>query len=109
MPRLSRGIFGGIPHHITQRGNRRENVFFTEEDRTVYLDWMKEYGGKHRVEVLAYCLMTDPIHLVAVPENEEGLQRVLKPLHMQLCAKSESGTRLERPCVAGPIFFIAFG
>jgi hypothetical protein len=63
MPRLSRAIFGGIPHHITQRGNRRENVFFTEEDRTVYLDWMKGYGGKHRVEVLAYCLMTNSIHL----------------------------------------------
>jgi len=58
-------------------------VFFTEEDRTVYLDWMKEYCDKHRVEILAYCLMTNHIHLVAVPENEEGLQRVLKPLHMR--------------------------
>jgi len=83
MPRLSRTVFGGIPHHITQRGNRRETVFFTDEDRTVYLDWMKEYGDKHHVEILAYCLMTNHIHLVAVPETEHGLQRMLKPLHMR--------------------------
>lgn len=82
MPRLSRAVFGGIPHHITQRENRRENVFFTAEDRTAYLNWMKEYCGKRRVEILAYCLMTNPIHLVAIPESEKGLQQVLKPLHM---------------------------
>ena len=58
-------------------------MFFTAEDRAVYLDWMKEYCGKQRVEILVYCLMTNPIHLVAVPETEEGLQRVLKPLHMR--------------------------
>jgi putative transposase len=73
--------FPGDQHHITQRGNQRENVFFTEEDRTGSLDWMKEYCGKHRVEILAYRLMTNPIHLV-VAENKEGLQRVMKPLHM---------------------------
>jgi REP element-mobilizing transposase RayT len=44
-------------------------VFFTEEDRAVYLDWMKEYCGKHQVEILAYCFMINPIHLVAIPER----------------------------------------
>jgi putative transposase len=86
MPRLSRAVFGAIPRHITQRENRRENVFFTEEDRTVYLDWMKEYGGKHRVEILAYCLMTNPIHLIAIPERR--LATGVKPLPMRLWAKS---------------------
>ncbi|MGR9108384.1 MAG: transposase [Gammaproteobacteria bacterium] len=68
---------------MTQRGNRREDVFFTDDDRLVYLHWLQEYCDKHRVEILAYCLMTNHLHLVAVPEAEDGLQRVLKPLHMR--------------------------
>ena len=83
MPRLPRTVFAGLPHHITQRGNRRENVFFTEQDRQFYLEWLKEYAQQHDVEILAYCLMTNHIHLIAVPAEEESLQRVLKPLHMR--------------------------
>jgi len=83
MPRLSRTVFAGVPHHITQRGNRREDIFFTDEDRLTYLSWLKEYSEQHDVEILAYCLMTNHIHLVAIPANDDGLQRVLKPLHMR--------------------------
>jgi putative transposase len=83
MPRLSRTVFAGVPHHITQRGNRREDIFFTDEDREAYLSWLKEYCEKYGVEILAYCLMTNHIHLVAVPSADDGLQRVLKPLHMR--------------------------
>ncbi len=83
MPRVARVVFPGIPHHITQRGNRREEVFFTEEDRLAYLAWLKEYTRKHRVQVLAYCLMTNHSHLIMVPERQEGLHNVLKPLHMR--------------------------
>jgi putative transposase len=83
MPRLSRTVFPGVPHHITQRGNRREDIFFTDEDREAYLSWLKEYCEKFGVEILAYCLMTNHVHLVAVPSTDDGLQRVLKPLHMR--------------------------
>ncbi|MEX2164157.1 MAG: transposase [Sulfuricaulis sp.] len=83
MPRLARTVFARVPHHVTQRGNRREKVFFTDADRTAYLDWLKEYCQQHRVDVLAYCLMTNHIHLVVVPETDHGLERVLKPLHMR--------------------------
>jgi putative transposase len=83
MPRLSRTVFAGIPHHITQRGNRREDIFFTDEDREAYLTWLHEYCETFKVEILAYCLMTNHIHLVAVPARDDGLQRVLKPLHMR--------------------------
>ena len=83
MPRLSRTVFAGVPHHVTQRGNRRETVFFTDEDRYAYLDALREYCRKHRVEVLAYCLMSNHIHLIAVPERDDGLERVLRPLHMR--------------------------
>ena len=83
MPRLARNVFPGIPHHITQRGNRREDIFFSEEDRLIYLQWLGEYCQKHKVEILAYCLMTNHIHLILKPSNGDGLQRVLKPLHMR--------------------------
>jgi len=83
MPRLSRAVFTGVPHHITQRGNRREDVFFSDEDRLIYLEWLQTYCEQHDVDVLAYCLMTNHIHLVLVPNSEDGLQRVLKPLHMR--------------------------
>ncbi|MCP4313337.1 MAG: hypothetical protein GY790_18930, partial [Bacteroidetes bacterium] len=76
-------LFEGIPHHITQRGNRREEVFFTKEDRLAYLAWLREYTEKHRVQVLVYCLMTNHIHLIVIPNTQEGLHKVLKPLHMR--------------------------
>jgi len=83
MPRLARSVFAQVPHHITQRGNRRDPVFFTDEDRRAYLNWLSEYASKNAVEVLALCLMTNHIHLVAVPMTEDSLQRALKPLHMR--------------------------
>lgn len=76
-------MFPNIPHHITQRGNRREDVFFKESDRFTYLEWLSNYCKKWRVDVLAYCLMTNHVHLVLQPKTEEGLQRVMKPLHMR--------------------------
>lgn len=83
MPRIARTVFAGLPHHITQRGNRGGEVFFTDEDRRRYLGQLKEYCQKHKVQILAYCLMTNHIHLVAVPKNRDGLERVLRPLHMR--------------------------
>ena len=83
MPRQARTVFAGVPHHITQRGNRREDVFHSDEDREVYLNWLSEYSQKHQVQILAYCLMTNHIHLIALPKTETGLQSVLKPLHMR--------------------------
>lgn len=83
MPRLPRTVFAGLPHHVTQRGNRRESIFFADEDRLAYLSWLRQYADKHQVEVLAYCLMSNHIHLIAVPAADDGLQRMLKPLHMR--------------------------
>ncbi|MDA0737849.1 MAG: transposase [Nitrospirae bacterium] len=83
MPRLARTVFAKVPHHITQRGNRREDIFLTNDDRETYLAWLEEYCQQHGVDILAYCLMSNHIHLVAVPTTEDGLQRVLKPLHMR--------------------------
>jgi len=83
MPRLARSVFAKVPPHITQRGNRREDIFLTDEDRETYLAWLEDYCQQHGVDILAYCLMTNHIHLVAAPTTEDALQRVLKPLHMR--------------------------
>jgi putative transposase len=83
MPRVARSVFAGVAHHVTQRGNRRENVFFSDEDRRTYLAWLREYCLKHDVQVLAYCLMPNHVHLILIPQRESGLERVLKPLHMR--------------------------
>jgi len=69
MARLARIAAPGMPHHITQRGNRRMEVFFTEEDRGVYLGLLRTYAARHSFAVYAYCLMTNHVHLVGVPET----------------------------------------
>ena len=83
MPRQPRIVFADIPHHVTQRGNRQSDVFFSDEDKDYYLKLLKRYAQDHAVEVLAYCLMTNHIHLILKPSTDDGLQRVLKPLHMR--------------------------
>ena len=83
MPRLARVVIPNISYHITQRGNRRDDVFFDDDDRQFYLDLLKEYAQKYDVEIWAYCLMTNHIHLILRPNKAEGLQQVLKPLHMR--------------------------
>lgn len=65
MRRIARPVFAGTPHHITQRGNRREDVFFDEADRVAYLAWLGEYCAKYKVKVLAYCLALDDTYLWA--------------------------------------------
>jgi putative transposase len=66
---------------VVQRGNRREDVFFCDADRSAYLDWLRQYCDEARVEVLAYCLMTNHVHVVVVPASDDGLETVFRPLH----------------------------
>lgn len=81
MPRIARFVFPGVPHHVTQRGNRRGQVFFEDVDYRTYLKWLREYAARHGVEVLAYCLMSNHVHLIVVPGSKDSLQRTFKQLH----------------------------
>jgi putative transposase len=81
MSRIARLVAPGIPHHVTQRGNRREVVFFADDDRAAYLARLADYCREHAVEVLGYCLMTNHVHLVMVPTRADGLEKVFRPLH----------------------------
>lgn len=81
MARIARVIASGIPHHVTQRGNRRLTTFFGDEDYKAYIDLMAEWCGKCGVEIWAYCLMPNHVHLIAVPESEDGLRRGIGEAH----------------------------
>ena len=81
MVRLARVVAIGAAHHITQRGNRRQKVFFHDEDYAEYLRLMREWCDKCGVEVWAYCLMPNHVHLIAVPESCESLARGIGEAH----------------------------
>jgi len=81
MPRIARAVAPGIPHHVTQRGDRREPVFLAKADYRRYLNLLKEYAGQHDLGIVAYCLMPNHVHLVVLPKGPESLASVLKPVH----------------------------
>ncbi len=73
MPRNSRAVAIGYPHHITQRGNNREPVFFDDHDRRTYLGLLKHYAQEYQTHIQAYCLMPNHIHLLVVPQTTDAL------------------------------------
>ncbi|MBF0273576.1 MAG: transposase [Magnetococcales bacterium] len=81
MARLARAVIPGEPHHVTQRGNRRQQTFFQDEDYRLYLQLMSEWCALMDVEVWAYCLMPNHVHLIAVPRSEEGLRKAIGEAH----------------------------
>ena len=81
MLRIALIIAPGIPHHVTQRGNRRLETFFCEEDYQAYLALMAEWCRKFNVSVWSYCLMPNHTHIIAVPETEEGLRMAIGEAH----------------------------
>jgi putative transposase len=83
MARFARVVVPGCPHHITHRGNRRDPVFFSEEDRLEYLEILLEYSRQYALEILGYCLMTTHVHLIGIPEREESLGLAIGRAHMK--------------------------
>ena len=81
MARMGRVVIPGYPHHVTQRGNRRQRVFFSEADYLHYIDLMAEFAEATQTEIWAYCLMPNHVHLVMVPRHEDGLRAALGEAH----------------------------
>ncbi len=79
--RMARAVAPGMPHHVIQRGNRRQETFFSDEDYQAYLELMAEWCRKLQVEIWAYCLMPNHVHLVAVPGKKESLQLAIGEAH----------------------------
>jgi putative transposase len=74
-------VIPGSPHHVTQRGNYRQKVFFRAEDRLFYLDLLAEFFPHYGVALEGYCLMENHVHLVVIPHSIKGLSRALQRVH----------------------------
>ncbi|ACN16401.1 transposase family protein [Desulforapulum autotrophicum HRM2] len=81
MARMARAIAPGIPHHVIQRGNRRQQTFFNNEDYQNYLTVMSEWCAKFEVQTWAYCLMPNHVHLIMVPATKDGLNKAVGEAH----------------------------
>ena len=82
MPRIARAVAVGFAHHITHRGNNRQDVFFVGDDRRAYLANLKGHCDKYGLDVLAYCLMTNHVHIIAVPKREDSLAKGIGRAHL---------------------------
>ena len=78
MPRIARAVAASFPHHVVQRGNNKEAVFFDEEDRVKYIHLIGKYSDKWNPPVLAYCLMTNHVHLLVKPRENLSLYKMMQ-------------------------------
>src|SRR5580704_3449047 len=81
MTRLASMVVAGLPHHVTQRGNRREAIFFEDGDHDIYRDLLAEQTRRAGVEVWAYCLMPNHVHLILTPTRADGLGLAVGEAH----------------------------
>jgi putative transposase len=90
MPRIARVVVPGVLHHVTQRGNNRQDVFLTNSDREEYLALLKQKARQCGVNVLSYCLMTNHIHLLVRPDYAESLAEALGRTHFSYAQRFNS-------------------
>ncbi len=83
MPRIARIVAPGYPHHIVQRGNNKQDVFFDHEDRRTYLRLLSEYTQECNCKTHAYCLMNNHIHLLVTPAEHESLSKMMQKLSLR--------------------------
>ena len=83
MARPHRFAPAGLPVHATQRGNYRQDVFRTDSDRDHYLELLARHAAERSVHILGYCLMTNHIHLIAIPGQDEALSLMMQCLQSE--------------------------
>src|SRR5579872_2678162 len=83
MPRRPRVVIPGAPHHVTQRGNNRQDVFHSNDDRKLYLKLLDQQAERHKLRVLGWCLMTNHVHLIVIPEDAASMALALGQAHSQ--------------------------
>ncbi len=81
MARLARLVVSAVPHHVTQRGNRRQTVFFSDDDYRAYLALLTEHARAAGVAVWAWCLMPNHVHLMLTPPSPDALRAALADAH----------------------------
>lgn len=100
MPRPNRAVLPGYPHHVVQRGHDRQVVFVSEADYRYYLATLAEWSDAYETQVLAFCLMTNHVHLLLEPATTAGLGRLMKRLagrqtRYRNCLEGRRGTLWE--------------
>ena len=98
------GFLRWFPHHVTQRGNRRQRIFMEDDDYALYRDWLAQACRSNGVDVWSYCLMPNHVHLILVPADETGLSRAVGETHRRY-----SGYINARLRVTGHLFQGRFG
>jgi putative transposase len=93
MARIARLVVPGVPHHVTQRGNRRGTTFFGDDDYRLYRALLAESAAKAGAEVWAYCLMPNHVHVILVPSDADGLRRTFAELHRRYTAHVNARNR----------------
>jgi len=93
MARIARLVVPGAPHHVTQRGNRREPTFFSADDYRFYRDLLAEAAARANAEIWAYCLMPNHVHVILVPADPDGLRRTFADLHRRYTAHINARNR----------------
>ena len=83
MPRAARIVMPGVPYHVTSRGNRRQDVFFSADDRKRYLHSLAKYSKHHGFDIYAYCLMTNHMHIVGLPRDDTSMAKTLHIVNLR--------------------------
>ncbi len=94
MARLARVVVPGLPHHVTQRGNHREAVFFGDDDYRAYLDLISRAAKASETEIWAYCLMPNHVHFIMTPSHVDGLRATFAEAHRRYSARIHSRLKL---------------
>ncbi len=81
MARIARVVIPGIPHHLTQRGNRRMQTFFSDDDYREYIALMADSCQRYEVDVWVYCLMPNHVHFIAVPMQPDSFRHAMGEAH----------------------------
>jgi putative transposase len=81
MPRTARLVIPTVPHHVTQRGNRRQTTFFSDADFAFYGALLAEWCAKTETKIWGWCLMPNHVHLVLEPSHSDGLRAALGETH----------------------------
>ena len=81
MPRHARLIVPGVAHHVVQRGNRQQDIFHSDADRAFYVRHLAQACNDRGVRCLAWCLMSNHVHLILVPLAADDLRAVLASVH----------------------------
>lgn len=81
VPKFPRLVVPGYPHHVTQRGIRKQQTFFSDSDYKAYVELLKGLKVNAGVDIWAYCLMPNHVHVVAVPKARQSLAQLFGTAH----------------------------